>query len=83
MAPLHPEMKPSQPKTCLTMPSWTARAKDAPRWTKMGQDGPKMGPKRAADHNGPSSQDNSGGPLGPVLGHLKPSKNNVFCKVFR
>ena len=44
-ATLHPKIKPSKPKLCLKMASWTPqegprRAQDSPRW---GQDGPKKG----------------------------------------
>ena len=43
LATLHPRSKPSKPKICLKMPSWTPRegprrAQDGPRWA---QDGPK------------------------------------------
>ena len=45
LATLHPRSKPSKPKICLKMPSWTPRerprrAQDGPRWV---QDGPKKG----------------------------------------
>ena len=46
-ATLHPQLKPSKPKTCLQMPSWTPQ--EWPRRAKMAQDEPKMGPERRAD----------------------------------
>ena len=45
LATLHPKIKPSKPKLCLKMASWTPqegprRAQDSPSWA---QDGPKKG----------------------------------------
>ena len=44
-AALHPKIKPSKPKLCLKMASWTP--KKGQGGPKIAQDGPKMGPKRA------------------------------------
>ena len=54
------------------------RAKEGPRW-------PKMGPRwaqKGARNNDKIRQDNSWSPLGPILGHLRPSKNNGFYNGF-
>ena len=78
-ATLHPKIKPSKPRICLKMPSCTPqegprRTQDSPRWAQGGL--------KKVRGNDLSSQDNSGGPLGPILGHLKPSENHCLYEIF-
>ena len=71
LATLHPKIKPSKPKLCLKMASWTLqegpkRAQDSPRWA---QDGPKEGRRTTSK----SRKIILEALLGPSWGQLWPS----------
>ena len=62
LATLHPRRKPSKPKICRKMPSWTPqegprRAQDSPRWAQKG-----------TTNNDKIMQDTFWSPLGAIVG---------------
>ena len=79
-ATLHPKIKPSKPKLCLKMASWTPqegpkRAQDSPRWA---QDGPKEGRRTT----GKSRKIILEALLGPSWAASGLQKTMVFARVF-